>query len=257
MIRGQMFFQQGNAGWSESWYFAGNDVPAGLVKIRLIGGARAAFLSTGAVHIAIRSSLVGAQADSLVEEKNVIPTNSTAPDLAKVAALCKVRTATNQFRELLLRGLPDARTIDGQFVGSSTFDLAFQNFRNTVINNGGGIRGYNRNNPLFAIVSVSTTGLVTTFGTPPWDRGNLIRFNRTKDTNGRLVSGLYHVVSAPTTTTFQLSDWEAGRIVNKGEARLVEFVHFPVTDITPPYRSTTRQVGGIFGQPVGRRKSRV
>jgi len=248
-----MFMTQGSAGWSESWYVDA-EIGAAISAIKAQVPLRRALLATGALVVGLRASQVDPPGFSLVETTSNIGSSGLAPDTPFQSLLLRFDTNEGQRRRFQLRGLPDARCVDGVYSPQTTYDLALQTWQQGMVARTFALRVVNLAHPVVPVASVSTTGLMTVSGTPGWTAGQTVKLYRTQNTLGQNVSFPFVIASVPTASTFQLIGWPAGEIVSKGNARRREYVYREIVDFFNTKRVTSRRVGRPFGLPVGRRR---
>jgi hypothetical protein len=213
--------------------------------------------------LATEDSIIGlrvAQGDppgaSQVKEQAIFGGSGLQRDTPYQAMLVKLPTGSNRFRNVMLRGTPDARIAGGNYSSQAAYDAFLRAYFTQLRNDGALMLTFLRTNPLTAVVSVSATGLLTLFAAETWPTQSNLRFFRTKTLAGKTVRGDYKIITRPSDTTAQLQGWPVGDVVAKGIVRLIVPLLLTLGTEEFPPRIRSRKVGRPFGQPVGRVKSR-
>lgn len=250
--KGTMFFSGPNTGWSESFFSAETNLAVVLTRLQSLAGLRAQLLGSGNSIIGLRASQVDPAGAAQVKAVAIPGTSGAARDAVFVAVQIVISAGTVNRRQFLLRGVPDATVTNGIYTGGGLFDAAMANYLNTLISQQWQLRVVDKSNEIFKVLSVDAAGLVTTLDPTGWAVNNRIKFFRTSDTLFRNVGGVYVVTAVPTTNTFQLLGWPAGRVVSFGQARKQVIGYLNITSYQIPGAVHSRKTGRPFGQPRGR-----
>lgn len=160
-------------------------------------------------------------------------------------------TSLGKRRLFRFAGVADEYVVNGQLALSGLAAPALTNVINVL--KGSYIHGVDNSQVQVPIITVSTAGLVTTFGNhglAPGDAAQLMRVRTT--TNGK-ASGVYLVNTAPTSNTFTVANWNAANTVD-GVGTVRKYVQsFQPITIVAFNRIVARKVGRIFGEPRARR----
>lgn len=275
VIKGDILMEIGNSGWSESWYFQGEDyTPAGVKAglLNTLGQARAQGLGKFARVAYLRTSDVAVARDSDVGVRNYTstPFSGTNPDhRADNPSNCwLMRTEANAGarRSFHTNGGPDF-WFSRDAAGTPNVDASLEGFRQyyqaALISVGARLQVLDQdkgNNPFLSAVNVINVGgfcairlrnigtitvgdFIQTYGFRNYRPSFSGRFLVTALTGefGRDV-----VINRPYNFTAEGDHTRAG-------VRLVLFNYQPVTALVL-LRPAVKKVGRPFFQPVGRRR---
>jgi len=251
------------AGFSES-YYSTLSVDNAQLKINWsnLAISRAALMPSNVSIVGGRFQKVDPVGASR-QYDNVFPSSSSLQnDLPSVALQWTVRgfDTFNQ-RSLILRGMPDARVVTGEYSPSAPFGAALVAFFNRLRNDWT-FRAIDRTVLPVKIVQI-VAGVMTTATPHGLAAGDVVNIMSTKVGTDRIVSSYQAgVLPLPTATTAGL--YLAGRGENVpdsvfGRARkaLIIYVPFSITDeeiLTPT--AITRKVGAPFKKFRGRRTAK-
>jgi len=244
-------------GWSESWYIS-NSGPASIaLAFRDLCRLRAAMLPTDSNIIGQRYQ----QVDPTVRSSQVSAFNypgmaATAPDVPQMSVLVKIgATGGNpNIRQWAIRGLPDARVVNGEYVPSGQFTAAFEAFR--VALGGWQFRGVNLLANQAGINFIDASGDVWLTSPLTLTPNQMVKVIKTTNANDRQVGGLYQVATVANSSNFTLREWDQG-LCSGGTVRINEII-YPQCDpanITLG-RVSVRKVGRPFFSYRGRRSNR-
>jgi hypothetical protein len=236
-------------GWSESFYAEGVSAGSAVASAAILGPKRAALLPTQAAIVGARATdptTPGLSASLVI---NFPGTATLATDVPQMALLCKLYSVGGPTRQLILRALPDARVVNGEYQPSQAFTSALRVYFTGL--NGYYVRGRNRAVPVIDIINVTSGGLLTTTSDVLWAAGDDLKFFRTRDRYGQSIKGNYRITTATDTRHFQLANW-GGIEVTKGKVRRVAFDYYPITNADSG-RVIVRKVGKPFFGYVGHR----
>lgn len=239
-------------GWSES-YYAG--VPLGP-NFNNLCTARAALLPNGAAIIGQRIQQVDPSRSAQVAGGIFPGTAGIAQDIPQMALLCKAR-ATNgvNARSLILRGIPDARVVEGELNLSGAFldnlNLFFGQL--TLVPWQWRARDLTTTEkPIFTVAGTGDFVLLEDF---TFAIGDVIQVENCLTTGGQRKSGSFMVEAKTTARIGKLKDWGFGSCQG-GTIRQRRAIVYPSFGTVDYNRITTRKVGRPFGGYVGRRSSR-
>lgn len=251
------------AGFSESYYSTlGIDNPTLKLNWNRLANARAALMPANVSIVGSRYQQVDPVGASRQYDNVYPPSSSIQNDLPQVALQWTVRSFTtfNQ-RSLILRGMPDARVITGEYSPSPTFGAALIQFF-TELRNNWQFRAIDRTVLPVKIVQI-VAGVMTTVSPHGLVAGDVVNIMSTKvRPEGVVRSYEAGVLPGGTATTAPL--YLAGRGENVpdsdfGRARkaLTIYPFFAITDdevLTPT--AITRKVGAPFKKFRGRRTAK-
>lgn len=238
-------------GWTESVYQEATSPNVGGAATQL-AQARAALLPTTGSIIGARATMV--DSPGLVDAVSLsYPGGSTlATDVPQLALILKLYGATGGRRNYMIRALPDARCVNGEYQPSSAFTALLQTFRTRLT--GFQLRIIDRAQPLVNIVSIDNAGAFTFDADVTFAAGDRFQFFRARDQYGRTFKGKYFVATRLTARTGTFAQWPGYGVVT-GKVRKVAFTYSNIinSDIV---RVTVRKVGRPFELYSGRRKTR-
>lgn len=257
------------AGWSESWYFPGSSIPSaiqftngigpfGPIALQGLCPARAALLPPGAAIVGQRFQVVSPTGPSQTLGQIFPGSEGEAADIPQQALLITVpSTNANNIRRSTLRGIPDARVVEGEFQNTPSFNGALNTFFNTLGNFL--FRGRDLSQSTVNIVSISPLGVVTCEANIPFLVNDMVRVLRTRTADGDLVGGRFQVASVgPGSNVFTLLAWTPPEATTGGRVRKDAIVYVAIDSTRIAVnRCVTRRVGRPFTQYRGRRSRRT
>ena len=268
-----LFFEQGKAGWSETWYTRQNNIAAAYTDATNLAKARAQLLGQTTQLVEARVSDVTVFRDSEVSIQQLPAgffTPKTISDNPFSALLLRLEAGAQYRRQLYLRGLPlgvssTATSPVPPIVGF--FNAALNVFFNYVLgaskaSTGLAVRVQSKDPPnqlwpIQAITPVATGYLLTfpgplTFPNPPV--GATMQVYNIREFPA--LAGKFLVTAvAPLQVTIMAPNPQAFVYKGKSSARIVGVAFNQITNIFAE-RIVTRHVGRPFDTPVGRRKRR-
>lgn len=240
-------------GWSESWYTSAVDQAE--VRRRLMGPnpgspplaqRRAALLPRGARIVGQRYQQIDPAGPSQQTSVNLPGSADLSADVPQMAMLISVPSiGRTNIKRLVLRGIPDARVVQGEYFPSDAYDIALRTFFFGLV--GWQFRGRDLSQATLVIEGVSAAGEVTTEVNHPYVVGDYVRILRTQDQGGNLFGGRFRVIAPVTARTFVLNGWEGG-ITDGGKVRLDAIVY-------PNVDAAAIQIGRVVVRKVGRPSS--
>jgi hypothetical protein len=256
MFRATMFLQQGQAGWSESWYNDNSFLNTETYLAELVA-SRAPLMSPTATIIGSRVSQVSPPGVSRARTITFPGSSALAADNPYQSLLTTVQAGGNEHRKFMLRGLPDARNAAGLYVPQTLYDSALSVFFGKLASRVFRIRIIDTDNPLVALVGITTAGVMTVTADQVWTAGQRIKLYRTNTTTGKNVSQVFTLGTPTSARVFPLIGWLDGDVVTKGYVRLYVFAYPQITGWINTFATRSRRVGRPFGLPVGRRRARA
>lgn len=239
------------AGWSESYYTDTTNPVIVRNDFELLCGRRAALLPESGAIVGQRYNQVGPVGPSHTSGVILPGVKQSNCDIPQMAALCRAFASnTNNVRNLILRGVPDARVVDGEFQPSQQWIAAFGSFTSTLANKGYKFRGRDLSQTLFPIMQISNAGVMQLEVNGNYVVGDYVRVLRTVNRNDRKIGGRFRISIVTDPTHYVLQNWTGGDTV-RGQVRKDAIVN-PSFGTVSLQRIITRKVGRPFGQYVGR-----
>lgn len=251
------------AGFSESYYSTlAIDNPQLKTNWNNLAIARAALMPSNVSIVGSRYQQVDPVGASRQYDNVYPPSNSLQNDLPQVALQWTVRSSTtfNQ-RSLILRGMPDARVVTGEYSPSAPFAAALVAFFSQLVGNWQ-FRAIDRTVLPVKIVQI-VAGVMTTAIPHGLVAGDVCNIMSTKvRPEGVIRSYEAGVLNAPTSTTATLYLAGRGESVPEsdfGRVRKVNTIYpfFSITneEVLSP-TAITRKVGAPFKKFRGRRTAK-
>lgn len=253
-------------GWSESWYYIGSSIPNAIQAFASPGTAlfpfswcagRAALLPGGAAIIGQRYQQVAPVGQSQTAGGIYPGSAGEAADIPQQALLCSIpAVGAGNIKRFTLRGIPDARIIEGEFQGTQSFTQSLNNFFFVLGNFQ--FRARDLTQPTANIVSISAAGLVTCEAAATFNVNDMVRVLRTRTVDGDLLGGRFQVASVgPGNNVFTLANWSPAEATTGGRVRRDSIVFLPADNTrAAAYRAVIRKVGRPFGAYRGRRSAK-
>jgi len=243
-------------GWSESWYWAGTvqNMPSAF---NLLCQRRAAMLPSFAAVVGQRYQQVVPHVTSSQVANVTFPgTAANLPDVPQMSILvkCGAQSGVPNVRQWAMRGLPDARVVNGEYVPSVNFTAAFEAFKDQLqLFN---FRGVNLQADQAQINFVDASGNINLLSPLTVAEGAVVQVIKTMNSESRLVGGRFQVDAGPTTTVIPVKQWNLG-LTEGGTVRIYEIIYPQVNKATTNLgRITVRKVGRPFFSFRGRRSNR-
>lgn len=253
-------------GWSESYYYdgpGGSDLFARVTGQGLRRGstslcaARARLLAGGAAIVGQRYQFVNPVGRTQTGAEAFPGFAGVLNDIPQMALLCKIATVNGlKQRLLILRGIPDAVVVEGEYSPAPIYEQALDMFFRVLAafsmkqNTAGG--------PVL-INNIDVNGLVTLRNprSTTLEVGMIIIVTESQPAAGRPVSGPFVVESlGPGNNQFKLTGWPYG--VSTGGTAARRLYAYPTFDYNSASvsRIISRKVGRPFVGYVGRHSSR-
>lgn len=230
-------------GWSETFYRIGaftEEQRSDFIRLCLM---RAQLLPSGASITGQRYQVVDPTGASSTGSAVFPGAASLQADIPQMALLCHAPAvgARNQ-RRIEIRGIPDARVVEGEYSPSARFTTALQNFFTQL-----GLfyfKGRDLSQAQLPIWHIDDAGLVTVTEPHTYTVGNLVRLLDVTNTSKDNVSGVYRISATTNSTQFTLMNWSGGSVNATGKVRLEGQTYFQIqsSGITIS-RIVTRKVG--------------
>lgn len=239
------------AGWSESFYSALTNPTQVRSDFQALCRARAALLPESGAIVGQRYNQVNPTGPSRSEAVICPGVKLSNCDVPQMAALCRAFARnTNNVRNLILRGVPDARVVDGEFQPSRNWLGAFTSFVQVMTDKQFAFRGRDLAQTLYPVQQISDAGVMQLEVAASYVVGDYVRVLRTVNESDRKVGGRFRISIVTDATHYVLQGWDKGNTV-RGQVRK-DAIIFPVIGDATLERIITRKVGRPFGQYVGR-----
>jgi len=242
------------AGWSEAWYI---DADATVAKNAMINlcQERAKLLSNAASIVGQRYRIVNG--GSSTDSRQFPGSSGLLGDQPGVALnLSGIGDGVVNSRKWLIRGVPDIRVTEGEYVGSQQYDAALASYFTMLDTSGFRFRALDLTSPKAEVISVDATGAVVLKTPLTVIQGNKLSALRIKDASNRAISGTFTVNTVTDGTHFTLSDWPA-KVGSKGSFRVKGIIYPEINGAScRVVRASFRKAGGPFGRYRGRRSNR-
>lgn len=252
-FKATMFFEQGATGWSESFYKDASSEVAIHADARDLASIRMGCGNAILFCTFIRVEDIAAPGTASLKEVNLRPKNLFPADTPWQSLLIRILATDGSRRMFLMRGMPDIMIFNGEFAPTAEYTAKLNLFLNALAVLSWRLKVVKKSNLLLNVASVSTAGLMETVTPHSLTINSVVRFHRTYDTDGHLVSGDYRVSAVPTTTTANLVNWSNVRSVTTGKVRKFE-EDYPAISGAEIRRAAKRNTGRPFGLPLGRRR---
>jgi len=233
-----------SAGWSESYYYPTADFAVAANQFGQLCRCRAGLLATGGSIIGQRYQLVDPVGASKSGAVGFTGNSGAAADVPQMALLITAEASgTTNKRSLIVRGVPDARVVGGNYSPSTDYDRRLGIFY-AGLRNGWVMRGANMGNQKSPIISIDTTGVVTTSIAHGLAAEQRVQILRTIMPNDRQKGGVYTVMAPVTATTFKIAA-DFTLPTHGGKARKYEIVN-PNYGACELQRVVVKKVGRVF-----------
>ncbi len=251
------------AGWSESWYFDG-EFDGTLINARRdnLLARRVALLPANCKIVAVRMQQIDPVGPSKLIEITYPGVSTANNDLPSVSLLWNVRSTNGRnHRSVILRGIPDARIVKGEYSPTDTYNNAIRAYF-TELSSGWQMKGVDKTKPAIAINAIGVEGTYDIRGINPWAANARVKLLRVRNTNGHSVRGEFTIGTAvPGARVGTIGPWPTtnGVVSNSGKMREVgvEYSNVTLTDyeVLDPL-AITRKAGRPFFAFHGRRAAK-
>lgn len=246
------------AGWSESIYQVGTSIPTVRAQFEVLCRKRAALLPDKCALIGQRYQIVNPVGASQSFDTQFPGSGLRPADIPQMALLVKlIGSATRNTRAMMLRAIPDAMVIDGEYVPDSNYRSLVTVLMNELSGGAWSFRARDLGQPQFPILSIAQTGtdgIVTAEVDVPYVVGDFVRILKTRNVGDRAVGGRFRVSAATGGNVFTLQNFTLGN-TTKGQVRK-DLVIYPNVGSATPVRISTHKVGRPFNAYRGRRSKR-
>ncbi len=241
-------------GWSEGWY-QDTDPNTAKANFQTLCIARATLLPTSGSIVGQRYHVV----DGASSTGNIVFPGSSGilcdvPQMALQMSCLGVGTLNN--RKWRVRGIPDARVVEGEYVGSQQFDGGIKTYFDTLGQLGFKFKAKDLAAARGEVLTIDNAGNVV-MGTPitltPGDKVDALRI---LDDAGNAISGTFTVQTVTSGNVFKLGNWPA-KAGHAGKLRKSATI-YPNVDSSSCriVLVTVNKVGKSFFQYHGRRSNR-
>lgn len=238
-------------GWSETVYQTATSLAVAQSAAAAYALFRTPLLPNTSLCVGSRVSQVDSPGVSTSEIFNRPGTAGVLTDAPQMALLIRILSANGSRRNFMMRNLPDARVVSGEYVPVDTFTQVLNAFLSRLTSYQ--LRTRDKTVPIVSLVGVTDDGLVTTATDFGPVAGGFVEFYRTRDIYGQKIKGRFPILGTPTPTqtVFKVGNWR-GIAVDRGAVRKVVFTFSNIT-ATQIVRSVVRKVGRPFVGYSGRR----
>lgn len=258
------------AGWSETIYGNFASIQTLLAEAtRQVGGgifggvvpgywvARAQLLPLGASIVGARVQQVDVVGPVQTLALTYVGSQVREADIPQMALLIRAPAlGANNIRRFTLRAIPDNQITEGEYQPSADYNVQMNLFLATLAN--WAFRAKQQATTKFKIISITTTGLMTTEMPAGFIVNQMVRITKARDAGGNLRSGRFQVsATGPGTTVFQLLNWPFTSSTG-GTVFGDQTIFYPAIDANNIgiSRTVTRRVGRPFVGYRGRRSRR-
>lgn len=241
-------------GWTESFYSIADSSADVIAPMQSsLCPLRAALLPTGGSIVGQRIQQIDPVGRSQSLNRVFPGTAGIQADVPQMALLCKVPAlGFNNIRPMILRGIPDARVVEGEYSPTIAFATALQTFFTAL--QIWRFRAVATNPPPTPLLEISTAGVVLTAVPHVFVVNDMIQVKRAVGLFGQLRGGRYRVISVgPGNNQLSILGWQHGEcVLGTAIGFLIFYPSIDNANITIG-RIITRRVGRPFTQYVGRR----
>lgn len=256
--KGTLLYQAGTelprvAGFSESFYTDVDTADNAFGRLSRYLLNRRVLMASSVVCIGLRVSDVANPGVSFTQRFREPGQAGIAADIPQMALQLECNSAAGAKRQFLLRGIPDARVIGGEYSPTQWFTTELSRMRATM-------RDYlllrvtSRTEPQIPVQVITGDGAFILTAPMTYNVGEKLQAMRMQDAFGRTVKGTYTVSAKTNSTVGTLANWTAGTITI-GRLRRRSIIYSPITSVSL-VKVGTRKVGRPFVQYSGRRSRR-
>ena len=205
------------AGFSESWYYAGDNPQSALNALEAAGAGIADILSVRSQLLPANSAVVGARAitvglpgGTVAREYLRIGKGEATPDIPQMALLCRANGAGVPNHKLFsLRGVPDEMVRNGEYGGSREYDVALRNFFRQLAR--WQIRCVDTTQPIANVLSMAADGTMILDAPIAAPAGDVVNVLRVTVEGNRQRGGIFTVASVDATQlVVKVTGWKYG-----------------------------------------------
>lgn len=242
-------------GWSESWYLQGVAQSEATTRFLNLCRLRAAMLPIACAVAGQRYQTVDPVGPSQTGSTVFPGTAGTLADIPQMALYFRMYSDSGRnIRPFFMRGLPDARSVRGEYMPSQAFDTAIDNFFANIRGSLFRFRGRDLSLPEIPLISVAVNGTVQTANPHTYTVGTMVRILRTVDADGRKLGGLFQVATVINSFSFTIIPNPAW-VTDGGKVRQEAIIFTGVNQVSQP-RVAVKKVGKAFFGYRGRQSKR-
>lgn len=243
-------------GWSESWYLDAETVSPDD-RFRRVNLARAALLPIGCSIIGQRYQMVEPVGSSQTGSFVYPGTAGTLADVPQMALFCRVHAVNAiNIRPAVLRGIPDARAVRGEYNPSDAYTKAISLYFGELATWGFKFRGRDLSAPQLPLIHILADGSVQTEVAHTYVVGDMVQVLRAVGADGRKRGGRFQVTAVLNSFHFSIN-WN--QLFDSTGGRVRKDLGYSYYDIVTPVDIrgvTVKRVGRPFFQYRGRRSNR-
>lgn len=243
-------------GWSESVYDdVGSFGVATINAFNKLCRLRAALLPTGSYIKGQRYQFVTPAGQSQTRDVPFPGPVGVPTDVPQMALLCSCpgKNVINR-RNMILRGLPDAQVVEGEYVGINNYSqLVSAYFEQLSEFN---FRGVDLAQQAFPLLTIAADGRLTFEDTTTLVAGEMVKVLRTLDSDDRKKGGVFKTIGLENPVGLGLINWPHG--LTKGGKVRKNLIIWPAFDGARCQisQAIVRKVGKTSGQYRGRRSAK-
>lgn len=275
MLKLTIFFHQGTldsagnpnrlAGWTETWFKnSSRNEDFYIIQRDNLLDVRAKLLAKNCSIVGFREQEFDPVTDIVGMARTYVATRpggaATDQDLFDMALMWRVRSqSTPNARNVILRGVPDARVVTGEFSPASVaYNNSIHEFFRALIGSQWLMRGADRTQEGYPIKSINVDGVTILKRDSTLVVGNRVKLLRCCDINGVYTTGEYDLAVVGGARNMTLANFQtkgAFPLVH-GRIRKVVPTQFVPVEITEDEEQSplaiTREAGRPFHSPRGR-----
>lgn len=237
-------------GFSESFYTDAATATVAQSSLRLWVAQRRVLMANTVACIGTRVSAVATPGVSFTESFREPGQAGIAADIPQMALQLNVNSADGARRQFQLRGIPDARVIQGEYAPVQWFTTQLGRVTQVMIDSFR-LRVTDKTEPQIPVQVIGGDGAFVLTSAMTFAVGDSLQAMRMKDSVGRTVHGNYFVAAKTSSLAGTLANWTHGTITI-GRLRRRKITYSPITSVDV-VKIGTRKVGRPFVQYSGRR----
>jgi len=176
-------------GWSESVYdVVGSFGSTTVNAFKEVCRQRARLLPAGAAIVGQRYQIIDPPGLSTTDNTRYPGRETVSPDVPQMALLCKApaKSASN-FKNLILRGIPDARVEQGEYSREAPFTQALNAYFGAL--DRFFFKARDLTQTAYPLIDILANGTYQTEGSTTLAEGDMVRVLRAENTSERRVGG--------------------------------------------------------------------
>lgn len=241
--------------WSEGWWI--DDTPANaLNKAVLISQQRARFLTTAAQIIGQRIRVLGGGSQTQnIAYPGLLNVRADIPQMALLMNVTGKGVANT--RKFFLRGIPDSRVEEGEYVELGSFTALLDAYANVLDEQSFAFKCRDLTAPQAPVLSITDVGVVTVMSDVALTPGMIVQGLRvSSDVTDKAISFELPVKAVTDTRHFTLDGWTFGP-ASGGKIRVLNII-YPIVNANTfkAIKIGTHKVGEDFFQYHGRASRR-